>query len=138
MIKLIVGKKGSGKTKILIDMTNSAVGVSSGNVICIEKGAKLTHDIDHSVRLVDTEEYGLEGFDSLYGFITGMLAGNYDITHIFVDATLTIGGRDISKFAEMVNKLSTIKGVQYLESIVFAVSCDKSELPDSLSEFVIQ
>ncbi len=137
MIKLIVGKKGSGKTKTLIDMTNSAVKISSGNVICIEKGPKLTHDIDHSARLVNTDEYKLEGFDALYGFITGMLAGNYDITHIFVDGTLTIGNGDIPKFASMIDSLSQIKGVQYLEYIAFTVSCDKSELPEALIQYVI-
>ncbi len=137
MVKLIVGNKGSGKTKTLIEMTNAAVEKSTGNVVCLEKGSKLTYDISHQARLVDTDDYKLEGFDSLYGFICGLLAGNYDITHIFVDATLKIGGRDYGKFTDMINKLADIKGTEHLEDIVFTVSCDASELPQELEKFIL-
>ncbi|MEG0753949.1 MAG: hypothetical protein RR461_08965, partial [Angelakisella sp.] len=101
MIQLIVGNKGSGKTKTLITMANDAVNKSSGNVVCLEKGLKLTYDISHKARLVDTDEYNIDGFETLYGFVAGLMAGNYDITHIFVDATLKIGGRDYEAFAQL-------------------------------------
>ena len=68
MIKLIVGNKGSGKTKTLIDMINKAAKTTSGNIVCIEKGLKMTYDIDYSVRLIDIESYGVAGFDAFYGF----------------------------------------------------------------------
>ena len=115
MIRLIVGNKGSGKTKTLIAMTNEAVAASSGNVVCLEKGLKLTYDISHKARLVDTDEYGVEGFDALYGFIAGLMAGNYDITHIFVDATLKIGGRDYEAFAALVDRLVKLTGAHQVE-----------------------
>lgn len=105
MIQLIVGNKGCGKTKTLITMCNDAVSKSEGNVVCLEKGLKLTYDITHKARLVDTDEYNIEGFDTLYGFMAGLLAGNYDITHIFVDATFKIGGRDYEAFAQFIDKL---------------------------------
>ena len=135
MIRLIVGNKGSGKTKTLITMTNEAVGSSSGNVVCLEKGLKLTYDISHKARLVDTDEYGVEGFDSLYGFIAGLMAGNYDITHIFVDATLKIGGRDYEAFACMIDRLQKLGSLDHVE-LTFTVSCDASELPARLAEYI--
>ena len=85
MLKLIVGTKGSGKTKTMIDMIDKAVKTTSGNIVVIEKCMKLTTEINHSARLVDVDEYGVAGADMLYGFVAGVLAGNYDITHIFID-----------------------------------------------------
>ncbi len=136
MIKLIVGNKGSGKTKTLITMTNEAVSHSAGNVVCLEKGLKLTYDITHKARLVDTDEYAVEGFDALYGFLAGLMAGNYDITHIFVDATLKIGGRDYEAFALLVDKLNKLPAASHVE-ITFTVSCSVEELPERLHEMVI-
>ncbi len=136
MIKLIVGNKGSGKTKTLISMTNEAVSHSAGNVVCLEKGLKHTYDNTHKARLVDTDEYAVEGFDALYGFLAGLMAGNYDITHIFVDATLKIGGRDYEAFALMVDKLNKLSAASHVE-ITFTVSCSVEELPERLHEMVI-
>lgn len=137
MIKLIVGNKGAGKTKTLIDMANAAVASSSGNVVCLEKGLKLTYDIDHKARLVDSDEYAISGFDSLYGFISGLMAGNYDITHIFIDATLKIGGEDCAALASMIEKLKGLKSSEHVQEMAFTVSCDKSELPASLHQYIV-
>ena len=78
MVTLLIGKKGTGKTKKLIERTSAAVAASSGNVVVIEKGAKLTYDVTHKARLIDTEQYNIFGYDMLYGFISGICAGNYD------------------------------------------------------------
>lgn len=67
MIQLIVGGKGSGKTKKMIDMINASAKTTPGNIVCIEKSMKLTYDIDHSARLIDVDEYGIDGYDMLYG-----------------------------------------------------------------------
>ena len=136
MIKLIVGNKGSGKTKTLIKMVNEAVAASKGNVVCVEKGLKLTYDIDHKARLIDIEEYGISGFDAFYGFLAGLFAGNYDIMEVFVDATFKIGGRDYNAFAQMVEKLGRLTEANHAQ-IVFTVSCDPSELPESIKPFMI-
>ena len=82
MIKLIVGAKGSGKTKTLIEMANKAAQESKGNVVCVEKGDKLARELPTNVRLVNSEEYQIQGFASLYGFLAGFLAGNYEITKV--------------------------------------------------------
>ena len=78
MIQLIVGGKGSGKTKKMIDMINASAKTTPGNIVCIEKSMKLTYDIDHSARLIDVDEYSIDGYDMLYAFIAGVLAGNYE------------------------------------------------------------
>lgn len=137
MIQLIVGNKGSGKTKTLITMANDAVNNSSGNVVCLEKGLKLTYDISHKARLVDTDEYGIDSFNTLYGFIGGLMAGNYDITHIFVDATFKIGGRDYEAFAQLIDRLSKVTS-GHVDNLVFTVSCDQTELPERLHKLIIK
>ena len=95
MITLLIGKKGSGKTKKLIELANEAVKNSNGNVVVIEKGLKLTYDISHKARLVDSDAYSIEGLDALVGFISGICAANYDVTDIFVDSTLKITGKGV-------------------------------------------
>ena len=78
MVTLIIGKKGSGKTKKLISLANEAVSASNGNVVVVEKGAKLTYDVTHKARLIDTDQYAITGYDSFFGFLSGICAGNYD------------------------------------------------------------
>ena len=137
MLKLIVGKKGSGKTKTLIDHINAAAAASKGNVVCVEKGPVMTYSISHKIRLVDIEHYDFSGDDALYGFLTGILAGNYDITHLFVDATLRIGGRDLSALADMLQKLQKVVAERGDTEVMFTISCDKAELPESISGRVL-
>lgn len=134
MIKLITGKKGTGKTKILVDMINNAVKTTNGDLICVEKGAKLTYDISYKVRLVDTERFGISGYDAFYGFIAGMLAGNYDIKEIFVDSILKICGNDYDEFAIMLDKLDVLTGDDTM--IAFTVSADESELNSGVKKYI--
>ena len=108
MIKLFIGGNGSGKTKTLIEMVNNAVTESKGNVVCIEKGDKLIHDITYKARLIDTDAYSVCDADALYGFIAGILASNSDITDIFVDSALKIIGNDVVAFEGMLAKLNKI------------------------------
>ena len=136
MIKLIVGNKGSGKTKTLIDMINAAVKTTAGNIVCVEKGLKMTYDIDHAVRLIDLEEYKVEGYDAFYGFLAGIFAGNYDISEIFVDGTLKIGGRNYDEFAAFIERLQVLLDVSKAE-VTFTVSCDVSELPENVKKYIV-
>ena len=85
MIHVIMGLKGSGKTKKLIDSINGALEHATGDVICIEYGKKLTYDINYRVRLVDSKEYSIRNSDMLKGFLSGLHAGNFDITHVYID-----------------------------------------------------
>lgn len=114
MLKLIIGVKGTGKTKALISLVNAASAETKGDVVCIEKGVKLRYDVKSSVRLINTEEYFVSDTDALYGFIAGILASNHDITDLFVDSALKICANDIAAFdgfVELVAKLSEKLGV---------------------------
>ena len=137
MITLIVGKKGSGKTKKLIEHANEAVEKSDGNVVVIEKGLKLTYDISHKARLVDSDAYGIQGMDALYGFISGICAGNYDVTDIFVDSTLKIIGNDLNALVKLTEKLNTVSSLADTK-ITLLVSADKAELPKEISSISVQ
>lgn len=133
MVKIITGRKGSGKTKVLIDMINEAAKSTSGNIVCIEKGLKLTYDINHSVRLTDMEDYNLEGMDMFYGFVNGMIAGNFDIKEIYVDGILKVVGRDYAELGVLFDKLDKITGDDI--KCIITVSADDNELPDSVMKY---
>lgn len=134
MINLIIGKKGTGKTKIIIDQINDAVKSTNGNIVCIEKGDNIRRSISYKVRWCDTEQFCIEGFDSFYGFVAGMLAGNYDIKEIYVDGILKIGGKDFEAFGAMLEKLDKLSGEDI--KIVFTVSADKDELSENVKQFL--
>ena len=136
MITLILGKKGSGKTKRLMDMCNEAVANSKGNVVFIEKDSTLTYNVSHKVRLTAADEYAIKGFDSFYGFIAGMCAGNYDITDIFVDSTLKIGG-DMADLLTFVEKLKVLSE-KANTNIVMSVSADRSEIDARIAELATE
>ena len=101
MIKLIVGAKGSGKTKAMIDMINDSVKTSKGNVVVVEKGMKLTYDIAPAARLIDLDEYKVSGGEMLYGFVAGLMASNYDITDLYIDGILKVLNHDINRLGEI-------------------------------------
>ena len=94
MIHVIMGLKGSGKTKKLIDAINAAVAEANGDVVCIEFGKQLTYDLPHKVRLVDSKEYGVDNVDKLKGLLSGLHAGNFDITNVYIDNLYKTIGAD--------------------------------------------
>lgn len=134
LINLIIGHKGSGKTKKLIDLVNSAVETSHGNVVCIEKGDALTYNVNYRARLTSTDFYGISGYDSFYGFLSGICAGDHDITDVFIDATLKIGGRDYAALGEFLTKLNELAS-KTDKQFTFTVSADREELPQNIFEF---
>ncbi|MCD7722559.1 MAG: hypothetical protein LUH82_01215 [Clostridiales bacterium] len=134
MIKLIIGNKGAGKTKRLIELVNSYVETSDGNVVCVEKEPKLTYDISSKARLLETDTYRISGCKAFYGFLAGICAGNYDVTDILIDATFKIVGREYEKlvqFFEMLSELSEATDVNF----VFTISCDKEDLPVEIFDY---
>ena len=94
MIQVIMGLKGSGKTKKLLDSIQETVSSASGDVVCIEYGKKLTYDVNYRVRLVDSKEYGISNPCMLKGFLSGLHAGNFDITHVYIDNLYKTIGND--------------------------------------------
>lgn len=136
MISMIIGHKGSGKTKKLIDQINARVEASHGNVVCIEKGQKLTYDLTYRVRLVDSDRFTIDGYDELFGFISGICAGNYDVTDIFIDGTLKIGGQDKGQLMKFLDRLSALAEMAKTK-IMLTISCDEEELPEAIHQFEI-
>ena len=108
MLKLMIGVKGTGKTKTLIEKVNEAAGTSHGDVVCIEKGTKLRFDIKPTVRLIDADEYMIHSEKTLYGFIAGILASNYDVTDLFIDNTVKICGGDVASLDCMLDELAAL------------------------------
>ena len=94
MIHVIMGLKGSGKTKKLLTSINETVANAQGDVVCIEYGKKLTYDLTYRVRLVDSKEYGINNQDKLKGFLSGLHAGNFDITNVYIDNLYKTIGSD--------------------------------------------
>ncbi len=134
MVKLIIGNKGSGKTKRLIELVNGAVEKTNGNVVCIEKERLLTYDVNYRARLVETDHYKVSGYDAFYGFLCGIVAGDHDITDILVDATLKIGGRDYEALANFLEKVAELSKMAE-QDITFTISCDESDLPARIFDF---
>jgi len=120
LVKLIMGLKGSGKTKQLIELVNKAVGEENGDVVCIEKGAKLTYDIPYKVRLIEASQYEFDGYDFLKGFISGLHSANYDITHIFIDSVLRIINMEVDGKAE--DFFDWCEGFSIRENVKFTIT----------------
>ena len=134
MIQLIVGGKGSGKTKKMIDMINESAKTTPGNIVCIEKSMKLTYDINYKARLIDVDEYSISGYDMLYGFIAGILAGNYDIVEVYLDGVLKLGNLDLECLGKLLGELEAL--VKENVKMVVTVSADMEMLPDSVRKYV--
>ncbi len=135
MIHVIMGLKGSGKTKKLIDSINSTVASASGDVVCIEYGKKLTYDINYRVRLVDSKEYGINSLDMLKGFLSGLHAGNFDITNVYIDNLYkTIGNNraDAEAFILWCDEFAKANDM----NITITVSDDPAEAPVSIRQYL--
>ena len=134
MVRVIMDDTGSGKTKQLIDLANAAVQTEHGNVICIEPKKELTYDIDYNIRLIATNEYTLPSYEVFQGFLSGIYAGNYDITELFLDGILRITDHDMAAAAKVLNAIDKI--TSNIE-VVVTVSADAADLPEDLKKFVI-
>ena len=135
MVKLIVGIKGSGKTKALIGMVNDAVEKSNGSVVCVEKGIKLRYDVNYNCRLINVDEYFVFGSRQLYGFLAGLIASNHDISDLFVDSALRICDNNIDTFERMVNDIDELAD-RYKINVVMTSSMPVEDLTDGLKKFV--
>ncbi len=136
MVRLIMGVKGSGKTKKLIEMINNAAKDEPGNVVCIEANPTLTYDIHYHIRLIDVHEYKLNNFDLFRGFISGLYAGNYDISQVFIDNLCkTVGcdlGQPVEDFLNWLDAFGEKNGIKF----VVSVSGDPTNAPEGLKKYM--
>ena len=135
MVKLIIGLKGSGKTKTLISSVNEAIGISKGCVVCLEKGDKLRFDIKYQARLIDVAEYDITDAHGLQGFVAGLYASNSDITHLFIDSALKICGNDVDAFATFV-KVVDAWATKWNIEVVMTSSIGEADLPEDLKKYL--
>ena len=133
MIHVIMGLKGSGKTKKLLDAIHDAVAEAHGDVVCIEYGKHLTYDVSYKVRLVDSKEYGIKSPEMLKGFISGLHAGNFDITHVFIDNLYkTIGNAAGEEFVTWCAKFAADNNME----ITMTISEDPSEASEVMKQYM--
>ena len=135
MVRVIMGVKGTGKTKQMIELINSAVHSENGNVVCIERGPKLTYDIHYKIRLVEASHYEMKSFDFMKGFISGLYAGDYDITHIFIDSLTKIvptdGYNNVEDFLNWLNNFGEKNGIKF----TITISDEPDLAPEGIKQY---
>ncbi|MCL1806127.1 MAG: hypothetical protein FWG31_00320 [Oscillospiraceae bacterium] len=135
MVTVIAGLKGCGKTKQLIDLCNETSQKSSGSVVCIERGQKLRHDIVHNVRLIDTIPYDIRSYQVLRGFITGIYAGNYDISDVFIDSLFKVSNdsqtQECEKFLQWCETFGKENGINF----IITISIGEEELTEGIKKY---
>ena len=136
MVRLIMGVKGSGKTKQLIELINDAAKAEAGNVVCIEPGRDMTFDINNQIRLIDAKEYKLASYEMFRGFISGLYAGNYDIAQVFIDNLCKTLGKPVDSeteaFLNWLDQFGEKNGVKFTVSI----SGDPSDATDGMQKYL--
>ena len=135
LTKLIVGLKGTGKTKTLIEMVNSATSSSNGAVVCLEKGDKLRFDVTYKARLMDTSEYGISGADALYGFVCGIYASNHDITHVFIDSAIKMCDNTVEGLAAFLRPAVAFADKVGID-LVLTSSVKEEDLPEDIKAYL--
>ena len=136
MVRLIMGGKGSGKTKQLIELINNAAKDEPGNVVCIEANRYMTYDIHYHIRLIDAQEYKLTNYDLMRGFISGLYSGNYDITHVFIDNLCKIVGHDVDKETEEFLNWMDAFGEKNNIKFTATISADASVATDGMQKYL--
>lgn len=131
MINLIIGKKGAGKTKKLIELSNQLTEKSDGNVVFISNEKNINFNLSHKVRLIGIDEYGVSNFCGLYGFICGICAGNYDVTDILVDSIFALDNVDNDKLISFIEKLNSICDKNHIK-LTLGLSLEKPNLPNTV------
>lgn len=136
MVKLILGLKGTGKTKRLVELVREAVAKENGDVVCIEKEKKLTFDIPYQARLIEAGAYDIGSYEFIRGFLCGLHSGNYDITHVFIDNFLKIvGDKDpviFGEFLDWLNAFSEKEGIEF----VISASIDPESVGEAIKKYM--
>ena len=136
MIQVIAGKKGSGKTKRLIDLTNTTAKEAEHDVIFLDDDNRYMFDVDHKVRFINAEDYHIHNADMFIGFLCGMLSSNFDIGTVFIDAFLNLCHTELANTGEVVSTLAEL-GTKHNVDFVLSLSADPEELPEHLKQYLI-
>ena len=136
MIKIHIGLKGSGKTPKLIQAVNAAIDIEKGNVVCITEGNRLMHDISNKARMINTESFDIENMDMFEGLICGIIAQDYDVTHIFIDSIFkSVTSASMADFDAFVKKLEKLEE-KFDVSFTIMVSAEASEAGENTAKYI--
>ena len=136
MVQLIVGSKGDGKTKHLLDRVNNQIKTASGNIVYLDKNTKHMHELDNKVRLINVADYPLKNCDEFNGFICGIISQDHDLEQVYLDSFLTtakLEGKDVTGTLEQLNAV----GEKFNVKFVVSMSLDKEEIPESLQDKIV-
>ena len=133
MVELIVGKKGKGKTKVLLDRVNGAVKEANGSIVYLDKSTKHMYELNNKVRLIDVSSYPLKNADEFVGFICGIISQDHDLEQIYLDSFLKVSKLEDADVTDTLDQLDKI-GEKYGISIVVSISLDKEEFPEALQD----
>ena len=133
MVELIVGKKGKGKTKVLLDRVNGAVKEANGSIVYLDKSTKHMYELNNKVRLIDVSSYPLKNADEFVGFICGIISQDHDLEQIYLDSFLKVSKLEDADVTDTLDQLDKI-GEKYGISIVVSISLDQEEIPEALQD----
>ena len=133
MVELIVGKKGKGKTKVLLDKVNGAVKEANGSIVYLDKSTKHMYELNNKVRLIDLSGFPIKNADEFVGFICGILSQDHDLEQIYLDSFLKVSKLEDADVTDTLDQLDKI-GEKYGISIVVSISLDKEEIPEALQD----
>ena len=136
MVRLIMDMKGSGKTKQLIELVNNAAKDEKGLVVCIEADKNMTYDIHHGTRLIDAQEYNLNSYELVRGFVSGLYAGNYDIAQVFIDNLCKMVGTDVDNNTEAFLNWLDLFGERNNIKFTATISADPSVATDGMQKYL--
>ena len=136
MIQLIVGEKGKGKTKILLDKVNAEIKNTNGTIVYLDKSSKHMYELNNKVRLIDVSSYGLENSSEFVGFIYGILSQDNDLEQMYLDSFLKIAQTDAAAANDLIKKLNEI-GKKFNVTFVISISVNGSDIDESLKENII-
>ena len=133
MVELIVGKKGKGKTKVLLDKVNGAVKEANGSIVYLDKSTKHMYELNNKVRLIDVSVYPIKNADEFVGFVCGIISQDHDLEQIYLDSFLKVSKLEDADVTDTLDQLDKI-GEKYGISIVVSISLDKEEIPEALQD----
>lgn len=135
MVQIISGKKGKGKTKILLDKANATVKATDGSVVYLDKSTKHMYELSNKIRLVNVLDYDVDSYEKFLGFIAGLIASDHDLQQVFLDSFLKLScleGEDITDVVRFLDKMGAAYGVTF----TLSVSADADELPEAVKQYI--
>ncbi len=135
MVKFIVGEKGTGKTKIMIDMANAALKESKGHIVYVDRDNNHVYELDRSLRFVNAGEFRIDNLKAFYGFLCGIISQNLDAEKIFIDGQRVISAAEDACLNEFIKDLDRLYN-EFGVSFIISLSKDKDKIPEFLKNYI--